>query len=385
MTDPDRWLTERHQEFVESVADALDLEAGLRDATLARRHEEFVAGVAGSLDLEGGLAAITSARPRETAGVVPVNELPDRLADVDLRLRLRARPTLHRLAVVLEAMASVASEQRRITATLDAVGNRIARLVADWPAVPAHFDEFSVDSLAVVVGRIRRARAAVEGQKPGPANPGLPELRESLESALDFMMSVAQPVRSRVFELVAAGLSDEEANHPDFLILRTSAVVGMKTLAEMAQQRGGAGTPTVVLGRVLAASVDLAWILSAAVEAAQSLTWRSADEPDLNEYLDRAHEAARQVAGILGVPAIGELADARPDDVQRLRRQIDDFRGADIESLDLEDVVLTGIRWSDGTRWPLGWEDRVRQSSVPVGPGEYEIRDRPAERDRTLF
>ncbi|MFE3144458.1 hypothetical protein [Streptomyces scopuliridis] len=40
-----------------------------------------------------------------------------------------------------------------------------------------------------------------------------------------------------------------------------------------------------------------------------------------------------------------------------------DFRGADLRSVDLDGVLLRGIRWDGATVWPTGWEERIRRAS----------------------
>ncbi|HEY1175721.1 MAG TPA: hypothetical protein VGF17_06160, partial [Phytomonospora sp.] len=51
-----------------------------------------------------------------------------------------------------------------------------------------------------------------------------------------------------------------------------------------------------------------------------------------------------------------------------------DFTGADLSAADLDDVPLTGIRWSPATRWPAGWAGHVAERSAEREPGVYVIR-----------
>ncbi|MCR6490842.1 hypothetical protein M8542_49485 [Amycolatopsis sp. OK19-0408] len=50
-----------------------------------------------------------------------------------------------------------------------------------------------------------------------------------------------------------------------------------------------------------------------------------------------------------------------------------DVTGEDLSQADLTDIDLDGVRWSSRTRWPAGWEDRIRRTSVEIAPDLYEI------------
>ncbi|MCX5559524.1 hypothetical protein [Streptomyces sp. NBC_00038] len=60
----------------------------------------------------------------------------------------------------------------------------------------------------------------------------------------------------------------------------------------------------------------------------------------------------------------GDLRDA----CNNLAETAEGFGGADLSSVDLDGVDLTGIRWDGTTRWPPGWADRIRVSSVEDPP-----------------
>ncbi|MBM2615504.1 hypothetical protein JIG36_07985 [Actinoplanes sp. LDG1-06] len=405
MTDPDRWLADRHEEFAGALSDALDLDAGLRDATLTRRHDEFVAGVAGSLDLDRGLAAITSARrsPRGSGGAVSLAELPDHLALVEPAVRLRSRPVLHQFAADLTDLVAATDPSATVNDWFSRRWSRVlwhldeaARLV-DWmagelPVASAHVEDLRLfPALGTMMAAAGPARVAVEraletaGLKP--AEPGVVELDALLRAAGNSAMEICQAVRAQVYEMVAEAYAGEE--DPPGAVplrdLRTAAVGGMGTLAEMALRRGPAGSPMAVLGRVLSVMVELVSMLHVALTETGHLVMLLGNAPDPGEPRDRVAWSARSVAAAFLIGQLVGLSKVREPEVLRLRAQIDDFRGADLGALDLGDLELVGIRWSEGTRWPPGWEERVRLSSVPIGEGEYEIRDRPASRDRSAL
>jgi len=60
--------------------------------------------------------------------------------------------------------------------------------------------------------------------------------------------------------------------------------------------------------------------------------------------------------------------------LESLTEVADNFVGADLRTaaeIDLAD--WGGIRWSPATRWPPGWEDRVRAISVEIEPGVFQV------------
>ncbi|GGU84356.1 hypothetical protein GCM10010260_16750 [Streptomyces filipinensis] len=77
------------------------------------------------------------------------------------------------------------------------------------------------------------------------------------------------------------------------------------------------------------------------------------------------------------LPAVAGVIDAVHVSISRAFRKIskarDDFTGSDLSDANLESVNLTGLRWSDSTIWPPGWEERVRRSSEEKEPGVYVI------------
>jgi hypothetical protein len=58
-----------------------------------------------------------------------------------------------------------------------------------------------------------------------------------------------------------------------------------------------------------------------------------------------------------------------------LRDAANDFVGADLRDLVLDELDLTGIRWSSTTLWPsLDWYHRIRASSEQIGDDLFEVR-----------
>jgi hypothetical protein len=63
---------------------------------------------------------------------------------------------------------------------------------------------------------------------------------------------------------------------------------------------------------------------------------------------------------------------------------VDNVEGADLTRIELDDLHLTGVRWSEfTTRWSPGWDEPFREAFIPVGRGRglRAIRDDPRTRD----
>jgi hypothetical protein len=71
--------------------------------------------------------------------------------------------------------------------------------------------------------------------------------------------------------------------------------------------------------------------------------------------------------------------------VDVLVRAVDNVEDADLTQIELGDLHLVGVRWSEfTTRWPPRWEEPVRQASVRIDQdrGLWEIREVPRAHDR---
>ncbi|WP_143671004.1 hypothetical protein [Streptomyces sp. b84] len=49
------------------------------------------------------------------------------------------------------------------------------------------------------------------------------------------------------------------------------------------------------------------------------------------------------------------------------------FRGADLQLVDLDGVVLEDIRWDSPTGWPPGWEKQIWRASLAAGTKRGEL------------
>ncbi|MFL1380430.1 hypothetical protein [Nocardiopsis protaetiae] len=54
---------------------------------------------------------------------------------------------------------------------------------------------------------------------------------------------------------------------------------------------------------------------------------------------------------------------------QNLTSVANNFLGADLRDVRLDGSSTVGILWNEETRWPDGWDERIRGSSVEIKPG----------------
>jgi len=98
-----------------------------------------------------------------------------------------------------------------------------------------------------------------------------------------------------------------------------------------------------------------------AVEKYRALTQQLASILDLDEQLVVAATEVRSLV----------------NDLNLLEAAMNDFRGANLERVNFEDFRLSGIRFSESTRWPADMMSAIRENSLEVGEGVYEIRAVP--------
>jgi hypothetical protein len=60
--------------------------------------------------------------------------------------------------------------------------------------------------------------------------------------------------------------------------------------------------------------------------------------------------------------------------VDRLEAAVTDMADADLSQMDLSEIPLDGVRWSYRTRWPESKREEIRDNSIELEPGLYEVR-----------
>lgn len=61
-----------------------------------------------------------------------------------------------------------------------------------------------------------------------------------------------------------------------------------------------------------------------------------------------------------------------------------DFRGADLQAVELNGVDLEGIRWDTATNWPPEWKERIWRTSLAASTGHGELVVGAEPRDSTV-
>jgi hypothetical protein len=59
--------------------------------------------------------------------------------------------------------------------------------------------------------------------------------------------------------------------------------------------------------------------------------------------------------------------------IDAVQDALSDAVAADLRSAGLGGVPLEGVHWSEATRWPDGWEERIRHGSVLTAPGRCTV------------
>jgi hypothetical protein len=69
------------------------------------------------------------------------------------------------------------------------------------------------------------------------------------------------------------------------------------------------------------------------------------------------------------------IATSLADDLDELNRTLNDVIGADLREVDLHDLRLKGLRWSDETRWPEDWLEPIHRASVELETGIFIVQN----------
>ncbi|WP_040713259.1 hypothetical protein [Nocardia takedensis] len=72
--------------------------------------------------------------------------------------------------------------------------------------------------------------------------------------------------------------------------------------------------------------------------------------------------------------AVHRLLERFAHGLFRFEKVLNNFIGEDLSAVDLVGVHLSGVRWSDDTRWPEDWRDEIEHNSDQISEGIYEIR-----------
>jgi hypothetical protein len=106
-----------------------------------------------------------------------------------------------------------------------------------------------------------------------------------------------------------------------------------------------------------------------------------------NTDIDKLRNAVGKLVGILDasnvLKPVRDTAESLRADLNELDEVLNDFTGVDLSNTNLQGIRLDGVRWSPETQWPNGWADKIRNESIEIAPGIFEIRaDRPHRKGR---
>lgn len=308
------WLAAQHRHMVTDLTATLDLETGLREATIPARHANLVADLDGVLDVEAGLSAIVPA----AHGPTPHEPEPPGFADVADDLK-QASPDPRSLTDLEHLVRGIEplSPSTRLAMRTD-------------PAFDLASDIVRVLGSARVRDIVRVLNSA-----------------RVLDGARDSDLELARDL-ARVLDLAVHSDSGHESDHTRALyrvLTHTHARVcdlGRARDLHYARVSDLYGSFTGVRARY---RVLVFYRVPALYRARVRV---------------RARHLARDLARTTRV-----VAD--------LHHALNDFTGVDLRHADLDGIPLDGLRWSTKTQWPLQWAEQVRRDSVEVEDGIFEI------------
>jgi hypothetical protein len=415
--DPDR-LSDLHAATVGGLDDLLDVEAGLREALVADRHT--ATGRDLGLDVEGGLQAIVgpgdqSGRPRppepkegnaaartgslrSPTGIRShVARLLTSLDDVN-RFAVRVHPALEAFALVLD-FARIRDSALDINLSLSAEleqsrdsARALARALAD--------DLDRENYAAFARGSRFRDR---EYSRATDRHQAL-TLARALDRHRDHAIALA--ISGEHDGALALGVAcdiDRARARADALALDLDRIYRHEHYDRDTESRGyragsfydgGSFEDDYAFKHALALTcafpvpinrytLHLVGLLRRALDQDLGRDFERDPWPGLDRldpfYLDLRDRDRRERLD-LDVPDRGAL----DRDSEALDRARHDFTTADLRTADLlwvgpHGISLTGVRWSDDTRWP-DMPDSARQAlrwSKQIGDGLYEVRDKP--------
>lgn len=353
--DVDQWLRGQRDAVLADIAACLDVDTGLREVLIAARHTTVVTDVAAGLDVEGGLAAILPAAPPPAVPPTPT-----------ARTALPAT-TLGRYAVLFAR-----------------------QLPGDRLAARAWLPRQRLRNLQVVADFVARAHDLAEDLARAR------DVSRDLDRALARVHDLARDV-DRARDL-ARDVDHALARHLDGDLDQAREVAEdvdrARDLAEDADRvRDLGGTIDDAIDEAIEGAIDgaddLALTLASHIDHAidcvlghdLAIDFADALARDCDRFRVLVNDLALDPYSDLTIAPVRALAVDLVRALDLLEKSITSMVGADLTAADLTGIPLAGVRWSDETRWPPGWEGRIRRESVAVGPGQWEIRPGVANTD----
>jgi hypothetical protein len=330
----DRWLSEHHAQFVNELANRLDLEAGLEEVLLGERHQALVEEVRSKLDLDAGLAAILPPAPEPLPAAVEdevqAGSLPwvaGTLAEMPLQRRLKLRAlyanelnVIGRTAVSLaqndpqpEALEEIKTVAQSVMGPADdcstaGTGDPDQGIVRWYRKEP----DFRLDGLDVEVKFFRKGNFTLPDPECGSGSSLAEAWRDWYQRFVDGPGPVVQ------------------------VLGKYSAALSGWTSTQPSPRRWAASVAAFICG-----------VLDGDGSKPSSILLPT-------EVADRLH----QVAGY----------------VMFVEQMLNDFTDVDLRNVELAGIPLDGVRWSEATtQWPEEWRQEIERNSIPLGDGLFEI------------
>lgn len=342
----DRYVND-HAALAQDLAAALDIEAGLRDATLpALGHADLVADLGQELDVSTGIAAALP-ETRSQKQIRPADPSPS--------------------ATPGQTGKGPGTATSRVLAWLAALddGQRLSARTQDWLDV---LDNYLATASCHVA--LDRARLHVIIFKRGHDARDHTEalnaaLREPLRHTHGLSNDSYQAV-TRALDLILIIDRDLDAIR-DRTAWRQIAHGYRSQARDRIRQRIERNVED--LARTLADALTSirrdAQELVRTLQARIGLDFAADLERDLELGVDRQRGARRARSR-----ATSLILDRERHWLATLRHQ---FGGADLRAVELDGLALDGVRWDETTRWPARWEAAIRADSVRLPDGGWEI------------
>jgi hypothetical protein len=348
-----RRLDHQLRQMVDDLRGLLDLDAGLSEIRARRQHEALVQDLRGMLDLDAGLREILGTAAAETSAPGAARPEP-----ADRRI-----PRPETAAVLGAILTARSSGVTRVALDLLAAA-RAGDLARVSVCARGLMDALAFDGADAIT--FARARAS-SGADAGSLVDGLADAllgidvfaRTRGEAGVDACALACLHARK-----LASTLDDTRRG-----------IEALDRVSALADARVDA------FARVLAEAVSRA--LDGAEGLANSLADALAGAPTgadgrHSRLADARTQSAAMVSSFLAIidgvlthglsRAIAGI-DLKHLPPERIRVLLDDFTHADLSTIDLAGIDLTGLRWSATTQWPPAFVDTVRRHSRETNPG----------------
>jgi hypothetical protein len=307
-----RWLAARRGDLIADLAGALDLEAGLHDASIPARHRAVADDLAAVLDLDAGLTAIVggsrapSSRPSAARrSLVNTRDLIDVVAAAPPAVSLALRQPMRFYLRILDDLYDMG--------VVRAYTRRLVRYLPDLhhDGTTARRARNTAETLREYIKHVRFSQFDRPDRADLTAADELAGVVAALDPASGDDVARAQQL----------GQALQQSNDPDGEVER--AWIRTVDLAHTTSEQLG-------IGAALGCSLDISHV-------------------DLGDP-NRLHQM------------VDDFTDA-------------DLRDVDIAGLLDSGGNLDGMRWSDRTLWPDDtWLEWALQNSERLGPGVYQIQ-----------